>query len=96
MSEERTEQAIKEQIDWLAANQKKIQRYSKFEEDNWAKIDAQLEVLRETLDEDEIFERQDRGEWDEGQVMAAQSAQAWRDGEEDTPPSDDWAGLVEK
>lgn len=34
----------------------KVRRFSMFGDDNWAAIEAQIRVLEEDLDEDEIYE----------------------------------------
>lgn len=93
---------ISAQIDGLMAIQPKVLRTSMFGDDHHAAIDAQIEVLQEDLDEDEIYKRWggagEEGEEDVGQnvVNAAVDARHWLDGDfEDAPDLiESWKELV--
>jgi hypothetical protein len=76
----------------------KVRRHSLFGDDNHAAIEAQIAVLREDLDDDDIIRRFDEGD-DEDRascyvVDAAIEARCWRDGEAPDAPSEDWATLA--
>jgi len=68
----------------------KVRQFSFFNDDNWAQIDAQIKVLEDDMDEDDIY----GNEWDQGEESAAMSTRLWMDGEDNFPPSDDWEDLV--
>lgn len=93
-----TAKQVKAQVAWLEKNKPKIRHYSMFGEDNHAKVEAMIDVLSESLDEDDIYDR--FGSEEEGdnppELDAAMFARRWMDGEEDTTPQEDWKGLVQK
>lgn len=63
-----------------------------FGNDNHAKIDAQLWALRETDDEEDADEKW-ADEEDHEVMEGAKYAIRWKNGEEDVPPSKDWASI---
>lgn len=73
----------------------RVRHYSKFGDNHHASIEAQIEVLTERLDEDTIYDKQSDGDWNENTVGCALEARRWLDGEEDSPPSEGWKGLVQ-
>lgn len=90
-----TEEEIQEQVTWLKTNKRKIVQINAFEEDNWAKIDAEIKVLENALSEDEVIDLRESEEWTDGQYDSAMSALAWRDeGDSEAKPSANWSGLV--
>lgn len=95
MKKERTQNQINEQISWLKENKKKIPSHNGFGDSNWDQIDAQILVLEEDLTEDNVYEKQDNGEFDDNETDAALWTISWRDdGDDSVEPSKDWAALV--
>lgn len=84
---------IAEEIKWLRDNKTKVRQYSHFGDDNHASIDAELAVLEDNLDDGEIYNKQDDGDWSENQVDNALHARRWLDGEEAESPSFGWKPL---
>lgn len=74
----------------------KIRRYSMFEDDNWAAIEAQIEVLENFYDEDDVYNKAEDsdGDWPQYTVDSAINAVAWLEGDEATPPSEEWVHLL--
>lgn len=92
---------IEEEIIALEEIKPRVRRFSAFNDDHHAAIDAQIEVLRENLSEDDIFDRQDGASEDElfsadNEVDAAREAAFWRDDDdyEDGSPSSQWEELA--
>jgi len=86
----KTQKEINTQIAALKEVRPKIKPYSFFGDDNLAKLDAQVRVLEEDLDEDDIWE-----EWPEDEEFdirtAADNTVAWRNGDSDVENlADDW------
>jgi hypothetical protein len=88
----KTPEEIKAEIVALREVHDKVRRRSYFGTDNRACIDAQIVVLEEDLDEDEIDERfmfdetsDDFEEGDREIYHAAQDARAWIEGTGDEP-----------
>ena len=86
----KTQKEIDAQIAALNEVRPRVKPYSFFGDDNLAKLDAQVRVLEEDLDEDDVGE-----EWPEDDEMdirtAADDAVTWRDGESDIENlADDW------
>lgn len=79
----KTQVEIDVQIEALKAIRPKVKPYSYFGDDNLAKLDAQVKILEEDLDSDDVWD-----EWpdEEGDIeirMSADGAISWRDGESD-------------
>jgi hypothetical protein len=98
-----TAEEIKVEIEKLREMKPKLPRTTKFGDDNHAAIDAEIEVLENDLDEDEIYskgpedEDHDDSEWSQHQMEAALYTRQWMEGEaEDGSPSEGWAPLVQK
>ena len=87
-----TDAQIKKEIETLKAMKPKVRRYSMFNDDHHAAIDAQIEVLENDLDLEAIDEQF------EGEVHTnAQDARSWLDGEHEEPTlSGEWQGLVKE
>ena len=90
-----TAKQIKKEADKLAKMKPQVRRTTAFGDDNHEAIDAQIRVLDEDMNEDEIY-----GEWegDENRLRDnALEARRWMDGEsEDGTPSYGWKDLVTK
>ena len=92
----KTQDEIEKQITALKEVRPKVRPYSYFGDDNLAALDAQIKVLEEDLDDDEIYD-----EWpgEESEINirgAADKARNWIDGgSESDDLATDWP-LVEK
>jgi len=70
-----------------------VRRISGFGDDNWAKIDAEIAVLEEDLDEDAIYDRwepKEEGVEPPPEVDSGLLARRWMDGEEDEGLAEGW------
>ena len=74
---------IDEQIKRLNEVRPKVRPYSIFGTDNLAQLDAQIKVLEEDMDRDEIWDEWPREEEDFDTRSAAYTARDWIDYEED-------------
>ncbi len=88
----RTQKQINAEIETLVSFYDRVQtgRFT----DNQACIEAQIEVLRERLDEDDIYVRWDDDEYDMDVRTSALDALKWMNGETDCLPSDEWKPLL--
>lgn len=87
----KTQKEIDEQVKKLKAIRPKVKPYSYFGDDNLAKLDAQVKVLEEDMDSDEVWDEWPRDEADMEIRMSADEAVSWRDGESDiTDLAEDW------
>ena len=78
---EKTEKEIKKEIKALKAIRPKVRPFSAFGDDNLAQLDAQVVVLEEDLDNNEIYDRYDHSGISEEIISAALEARNWIDGE---------------
>ncbi len=87
-----TPEEIKKEIKALEEMQPKVKRFSAFGDDHHEAIDAQLDVLKNDLTDDEIDEQ-----YENHARSNAQDARLWLDGEGDSEsPSEEWQGLVQE
>lgn len=86
------------EIDKLKKMQPKVRAFSFFGDNNRQSIAAQVKVLEERLNEDEIYDHQETdAAWTENQTSCALDALRWSEGEKGMDaPSDGWKPLVEK
>jgi hypothetical protein len=99
MGDMKTAEEIQAEIDRLKEMKPTVRRFDTFGGDNHAKIDAELDVLEERMDEDEIYDRwsdEDDPEINYDLISSARYAMAWMMGDEEDPPSKGWEALVEK
>jgi len=99
MAKKPTPDQIKEQIAALQEIKPKVRRFSSFNDDHWAAIQAQIDVLSVGMSEDDIFEKKDSEEWTESVTENALEARRWLDGETLEDYSDivaSWQELVTK
>jgi hypothetical protein len=95
-----TDKQIKTEIAKLEKMKPRVRHYSGFGDDHHAAIDAQLEVLKDNLSDEEIEWRMDSDMtaeeelWKENQRDAALEARNWLEGEEKISPTKNWASLV--
>jgi hypothetical protein len=87
---------IKKEADKLKEMKPKIKQFSFFGDDNHEQIEAQIRVLREALDEDEI---EDLWSADDNYNVneAARNAYDWMNGTNSDIKSlvDDWSSLIQ-
>jgi hypothetical protein len=94
-----TQEEISAEIARLKEMKPKVRRKTAFGDDNWEKIDAQIKVLEEGMDEDAIYD-----EWSDPDdpeknieiIHDACEAREWLEGEDTPPelPSKGWEHLV--
>ena len=77
----KTQKEIEKQITALKEIRPKVRPYSVFGDSNLDKLDAQIKVLEEDMDSDEVYDEWPGEEKDMETRMAADDAIAWRDGE---------------
>lgn len=92
----RTPKEVNEEIIKLEEMKPGVRETSAFGDNHHDAIDAQIDVLEDNLTNDEIFDREDCGDWAENVRMAATDARDWFDGDKDEPPSEDWKSLYTK
>jgi hypothetical protein len=83
---ERTKKQIAAEIKALEACKQYIPHFTAFNDDNWERVDLQIECLRDDIDmtADEFLER---SEDDQSAIMEAQS---WKEGDANESPSSGW------
>lgn len=79
--EPKTQKEVEEQIATLKEIRPKVRPHSTFGTSNLAQLDAQVDVLENLLDTDEIHDRYDRCGTEEETLSAALDARQWIDGE---------------
>jgi hypothetical protein len=96
MNTPKTPDEIKAEVAKLREMKPRVRHRTSFGDDNWAAIDAQIKVLEEGMDEDEIYDEWPEGERDMHERDSALEALAWKNGEEteDETPSAGWQSLV--
>jgi hypothetical protein len=83
-----TQHQITAEIEALREQVKIVRKVSAFGDDNVAAIEAQIKVLEENYDEDDIDDF-----IGDDQQDAARDALAWMDGDEGESPSESWEPL---
>ena len=79
----KTQEEIKTAIKELKNVRPKVRPRSAFGDDNLAALDAQVEVLEQSLDNDDIYARFDCASSTEEILMSALEARQWIDGDSD-------------
>ena len=88
---------IDEEVKKLKEMKPKVRHNNFFGDDNHAAIDAQIEVLENDLDQDDIDGKFDDGDWDDHERSNAEEALNWKEEEsEDGSPSSQWEELIVK
>ncbi len=77
---------IKVEIDKLKKIKEVFPHHSFFGDDNYAVIDAQIDVLENDLDENEVSDKYDMGHEYDAAILVVY----WLDGEENESPSEGW------
>lgn len=75
----KTQEEIKGEIEALKTVRPKVKPHSMFGDDNLAMLDAQVDVLENDLDDDDIYERYDHADASEYVLEGALEANNWRD-----------------
>lgn len=87
----KTKEETEQQIIKLKELRPKVRPYSAFGDDNLAKLDAQVKVLEEDMDSDEIWDEWPQEESDMGIRMAAEEAANWLVGKSEADDlAEDW------
>lgn len=86
----KTQKEIDVEIKALKAVRPNVRPRSMFGDDNLGGVDAQIQVLEEDLDDDDIYDEFDRTSSSEYILEAAIGAREWIDDKEDS----DWEGLA--
>jgi hypothetical protein len=89
----RTEKAIKDEIEVLMKIKPRIRQFTAFRDDNHAAIEAQIDVLNDRLDEEEIEKLWPTDE-QEHLNQSAVEAYRWMTGERDEGLADEWEPLA--
>ena len=89
--EMRTQKEIDAEIALLTEQRKTVRQGSM--SDNRAGIDAQIRVLKEKMDNDDIYDTWTDEDADAETRMSASDAMDWMNGERDEKPSDEWKPL---
>ena len=79
----KTKEQITKEIEALKTVRPKVRPTSMFGDDNLGGVDAQISVLEQDFDDDEIYDVYDRTSSSEYILDAALVARQWMDGEED-------------
>lgn len=92
----KTNEQINAEMAALTAMKPTVRHHSAFGDDNHEAIEAQLSVLRERMDTDEIYDAwgdEDTDEFAQNVLDEALAARDWMIGDE-AAPSEGWAALV--
>lgn len=97
----RTPKEIMTEIVALKCLKKRLPKLSPHGHDNHACVNAQIEVLNNTITEDDIFERGDEATpkakfWNADVRDSAESALKWKLGESFEAPAVDWETMIKK
>ena len=91
-----TQKEIQAEIETLRKMKPTVRDITYFGDSNHDAIDAQIEVLSGEVDEDEIDDKVEDGEWAEHVYASARNAVDWMNGDSDDVPSEEWKELVIK
>ena len=80
----KTNEEIKKEVEALKAIRPKVKPYSIFGDDNLANLDAQVNVLENNLDPDDIYEQYDHADASEYVLEGALEADNWRSGDSES------------
>jgi len=87
----KTQAEIDAQIKALKVVRPKVKPYSAFGDDHLRNLDAQIKVLEDDMDSDDVWDEWPDEEGDVGTRMSAEDAVSWRDGESDIEDlAEDW------
>jgi hypothetical protein len=91
----RSKEEIAAEIEALTAIKPRVPRLSFFREDNWRKIEAEIDTLQNVRDEDDVFAHFEEEHGLDADTQcptrdAAISAAQWLVGDNDDRPSEGW------
>lgn len=89
----RTQEEIQIEIGKLTELKPKIRHFNFFGDNNRNAVQAQIDVLVDRMDEDDIYDME--GHWSQNEIDSALEARRWLDEEGDETPSDDWKDLAQ-
>ena len=84
---------VKAEIKRLQEMKPFVRKTTHFGDDNHERIDAQIRVLEEAMDEDDIWNEWPEEEEHQDIRSQAEYALRWSEGEEKDSPSKDWSWL---
>lgn len=96
----KTNEQINTEITTLREMKPNVREYTAFGDSNHDAIEAQVDVLREHMSTDDVYDRfgedafEDEDEFCQSDLDAALSAQQWLCGESEEAPSAGWSSLV--
>jgi hypothetical protein len=93
----RTPKEVADEIKALENVKQRVRPRTYFGDDNLSAIEAQIDVLSEGMDNDEIFDKEDDGEWSCYQRESAEQALEWLEGadlEDGSTPSKQWESIA--
>lgn len=93
----RTPEEVQVEVGKLIALKPKVRNFTFFGDNNRNAIQAQIDVLKDGMDEGDIYDMGSEdadGEWTQHEVDSALEARRWLDEEEDEAPSVGWEPLV--
>lgn len=77
---QKTQEEIKKEIEALKAIRPKVRPHSMFGDDNLAMLDAQVDVLENDLDSNDIYDKYDHADVSQYVLEGALEADNWKDG----------------
>jgi len=94
----KTPTQIKQEADALEKMKPDVRSTSAFGDDHHAAIDAQIEVLRNNMSEDEIYDAfgdEDADNFAQNVLDEAVHAREWIFGDRQKAPSEEWVELIQ-
>lgn len=89
----RTPEEVQIEVGKLTEMKPKIRHFSFFGDNNHNAVQAQIDVLKDDMDEDEIYDME--GDWTQHEIDNALEARRWLDEESEEAPSSGWESLVQ-
>jgi hypothetical protein len=88
---------IQAEIAALEELQPKIRPTTAFGDSNTDAVAAQIEVLEKRMDDDDVADKEDSGDWNQFVASSARDAVLWLEGQsEEETLSSGWESLVKK
>jgi len=86
----KTKEQITKEIEALKAVRPNVRPRSMFGDDNLGSIDAEIDVLENDMDNDDIYDKYDRTQYSEYILSSALYARQWINDEEDDDLAEGW------
>ena len=93
-----TDKQINAEIKKLTDVKPRVPHYTMFGDDNWEKLEAQVKVMEERMEEDAVlayFEDKEHPDNTADMVSNVLEAVRWLEGETKTAPSEGWVELAD-